>query len=43
MHVQAGSELDGMQMFELSTQTRVIAITRDDVPGPDCTRAAMLG
>jgi Trk K+ transport system NAD-binding subunit len=32
MHVQAGSELDGMQMFELSTQTRVIAITRDDAP-----------
>ncbi|GBG37135.1 potassium channel family protein [Mycobacterium montefiorense] len=32
MHVQAGSELDGMQMFELSTQTRVIAITREDAP-----------
>ncbi len=28
MHVGAGSELDGMRMFELSTQTRVIAITR---------------
>jgi Trk K+ transport system NAD-binding subunit len=32
MHVAAGSELDGMQMFELSTQTRVIAITRQDAP-----------
>ncbi|WAJ46274.1 NAD-binding protein [Mycobacterium sp. Aquia_216] len=32
MHVQADSELDGMQMFELSTQTRVIAITREDAP-----------
>jgi Trk K+ transport system NAD-binding subunit len=32
MHVQAGSELDGLQMFEVSTQTRVIAITRDDAP-----------
>lgn len=32
MHVQAGSELDGMEMFELSTQTRVIAITREDAP-----------
>lgn len=32
MHVAAGSELDGMRMFELSTQTRVIAITRDDTP-----------
>ncbi|MEZ0353094.1 NAD-binding protein [Mycobacterium sp. pR1184] len=32
MHVAAGSELDGMVMFELSTQTRVIAITRDDTP-----------
>ncbi|MEB4208320.1 NAD-binding protein [Mycobacterium sp. 94-17] len=32
MHVQPGSELDGMQMFEVSTQTRVIAITRDDAP-----------
>ncbi|MEE6175694.1 NAD-binding protein [Mycobacterium sp. 050134] len=32
MHVAAGSELDGLQMFELSTQTRVIAITRDDSP-----------
>ena len=28
MHVAAGSELDGLRMFELSTQTRVIAITR---------------
>jgi Trk K+ transport system NAD-binding subunit len=32
MHVAAGSELDGIQMFELSTQTRVIAITRQDAP-----------
>jgi Trk K+ transport system NAD-binding subunit len=32
MHVQAGSELDGLQMFEVSTQTRVIAITRQDAP-----------
>jgi uncharacterized protein with PhoU and TrkA domain len=30
--VQAGSELDGLQMFEVSTQTRVIAITREDGP-----------
>jgi Trk K+ transport system NAD-binding subunit len=28
MRVARGSELDGMRMFELSTQTRVIAITR---------------
>jgi Trk K+ transport system NAD-binding subunit len=32
MYVQAGSELDGLQMFELSTQTRAIAITREDAP-----------
>lgn len=32
MHVAAGSELDGLKMFELSTQTRVIAITRQDTP-----------
>jgi Trk K+ transport system NAD-binding subunit len=32
MHVAAGSELDGLRMFELSTQTRVIAITRVDAP-----------
>nr|WP_082953327.1 NAD-binding protein [Mycobacterium sp. E3251] len=32
MYVQAGSELDGLQMFEVSTQTRVIAITREDAP-----------
>jgi Trk K+ transport system NAD-binding subunit len=32
MHVAAGSELDGLQMFMLSTQTRVIAITRKDAP-----------
>jgi TrkA-C domain len=28
MGVARGSELDGLRMFELSTQTRVIAITR---------------
>ncbi len=27
MYVKLGSELDGMRMFDLSTQTRVIAIT----------------
>ncbi|MCV7078414.1 NAD-binding protein [Mycobacterium szulgai] len=32
MHVAAGSELDGLPMLELSTQTRVIAITRPDAP-----------
>jgi uncharacterized protein with PhoU and TrkA domain len=32
MHVAADSELDGLRMFELSTQTRVIAITRVDAP-----------
>lgn len=32
MHVAAGSELDGLRMFEMSTQTRVIAITRRDSP-----------
>jgi len=32
MHVAARSELDGLKMFELSTQTRVIAITRQDAP-----------
>ncbi|MBS4729192.1 NAD-binding protein [Mycobacterium sp. SM1] len=32
MHVAEGSELDGLRMFELSTQTRVIAITRPDAP-----------
>ncbi len=32
MHVAADSELDGLRMFELSTQTRVIAITREDAP-----------
>jgi Trk K+ transport system NAD-binding subunit len=32
MHVEAGSELDGLRMFGLSTQTRVIAITREDEP-----------
>ncbi|HTY33228.1 NAD-binding protein [Mycobacterium sp.] len=32
MHVAAHSELDGLRMFELSTHTRVIAITREDAP-----------
>ncbi|OBF21488.1 potassium transporter TrkA [Mycobacterium kubicae] len=32
MHVGAGSELDGLPMFEMSTQTRVIAVTREDAP-----------
>jgi Trk K+ transport system NAD-binding subunit len=30
MRVAPGSELDGLRLFELSTQTRVIAITRSD-------------
>ncbi|PXX07007.1 NAD-binding protein [Mycolicibacterium moriokaense] len=30
MYVAPGSELDGMRMFDMSTQTRVIAITRAD-------------
>ena len=32
MYVETGSELDGLLMSELSTQTRVIAITRQDAP-----------
>lgn len=32
MHVAPGSELDGIPMRDLSTQTRVIAITRPDAP-----------
>jgi voltage-gated potassium channel Kch len=32
LHVQSDSELDGLRMFELGTQTRVIAIARDDAP-----------
>lgn len=32
MRVGVDSELDGLLMFDLSTQTRVIAITRPDVP-----------
>jgi Trk K+ transport system NAD-binding subunit len=32
MFVEPGSELDGLTMFEMSTQTRVIAITRQDAP-----------
>jgi hypothetical protein len=32
MLVAEGSELDGLQMVQMSTQTRVIAITRPDGP-----------
>jgi hypothetical protein len=32
MRVASDSELDGMQMFEASDETRVIAITREDAP-----------
>ena len=32
VQVQPGSELDGIRMADLSTQTRVIAIARDDAP-----------
>jgi len=32
VRIDAGSELDGIRMFEMSTQTRVFAITRDDAP-----------
>jgi Trk K+ transport system NAD-binding subunit len=32
MYVEAGSELDGLRMFEKSTQTRVLAVTRQDAP-----------
>jgi Trk K+ transport system NAD-binding subunit len=32
MHVAAGSELDGLQLFDISTQTRVLAITGQDAP-----------
>jgi uncharacterized protein with PhoU and TrkA domain len=32
MRIEAGSELDGTRMFDLSTQTRVLAITRSDAP-----------
>ncbi|MCV6985228.1 NAD-binding protein [Mycobacterium shinjukuense] len=32
MYVAAGSELDGLPMHQLSTETRVIAITRPDAP-----------
>jgi Trk K+ transport system NAD-binding subunit len=32
MLVAPGSELDGLRMFEMSTQARVIAITRQDAP-----------
>jgi len=30
MRVAPGSELDGLRMYDLSTQTRVIAITQQD-------------
>ncbi len=32
VHVESGSELDGMRMVDLATQARVIAITRPDSP-----------
>ncbi len=32
VHVAPSSELDGMRMLDMSTQTRVIAITRADAP-----------
>ena len=32
VHVESGSELDGMRMVDLSTQTRVIAISRSGRP-----------
>jgi Trk K+ transport system NAD-binding subunit len=32
VRVRTGSELDGIAMFELSTQTRVIAVERDGAP-----------
>jgi Trk K+ transport system NAD-binding subunit len=32
MRVAPGSELDGLKMFEISTQVRVIAFTRQDAP-----------
>jgi uncharacterized protein with PhoU and TrkA domain len=32
MRVAPGSDLDGMQMFEMSTQIRVIAFNRQDEP-----------
>lgn len=32
MHVEAGSELDGLRVVEKATQTRVIAITREGEP-----------
>jgi voltage-gated potassium channel Kch len=32
VRVEPRSELDGIRMFEMSTQTRVFAITRDDAP-----------
>jgi Trk K+ transport system NAD-binding subunit len=31
VHVESGSDLDGLRMVDLSTQTRVIAITRPDI------------
>jgi uncharacterized protein with PhoU and TrkA domain len=32
VRVEPDSELDGIRMFEMSTQTRVFAITRDGAP-----------
>ncbi|EUA29918.1 hypothetical protein I553_4172 [Mycobacterium xenopi 4042] len=40
MHVEPGSELDGLQMLDLSTRTRVIAIT-GQTSRSSCTHAAM--
>ncbi|MBS4728284.1 NAD-binding protein [Mycobacterium sp. SM1] len=45
IHVAEGSELDGLRMFELSTHSRVIAITCPDAPvklhpGPDAVLKA---
>jgi voltage-gated potassium channel Kch len=32
VRIEPGSELDGIRMFEMSTKTRVFAITREDAP-----------
>ena len=43
VRVESCSELDGMRMVDLSTQTRVIAITRARRPRSGCTPAATPG
>ena len=43
VYVKLGSELDGMRMVDLSTQTRVIAITRPGAPGSAASRGATPG